>query len=134
MKKAILLSALMAFSFLLFAQKDTTKEFILIVRYNPKMKQPTPEVLQNNIKHWNEFMGGLGQSGQIVIGYRPSPDGNTISPKGTIEGAYYINNESISSFIIIKATSMDAAEAIAKKCPILEFNGSVEVRPLLMTN
>ena len=40
---------------------STTKQFILIVRYNPKMTQPTPEALQTNIKHWNEFMGGLGQ-------------------------------------------------------------------------
>jgi hypothetical protein len=134
MKKTILLSALMAFSFSLLAQKDTTKQFILIVRYNPKMTKPTSEALQNNIRHWNEFMGGLGQNGQIVSGYRPSPDGKTINSKGTTEGAYYINNESISSFIIIKAASIEAAEAIAKKCPILEFNGSVEVRPLSMTN
>lgn len=134
MKKTILLSALMAFSFSLFAQKDTTKQFILIVRYNPKMTQPTPEAIQNNIKHWNEFMGGLGQNGQIVGGYRPAPDGKTITSKGIKEGAYYSNNESVSSFMIIKAASMDAAEAIAKKCPILEFDGSVEVRPLLMTN
>ena len=134
MKKTILLSALMAFSFSLFAQKDTAKQFILIVRYNPKMVQPTPEALQNNIRHWNEFMGGLGQKGQIVTGYRPSPDGETINSKGAEEGAYYGNNESVSSFIIIKAESMNAAEAIAKKCPILEFNGSVEIRQLLMTN
>ena len=98
------------------------------------MPKPTPEALQSNIKHWNEFMGKLGQNGQIVAGYRPSPAGKTINPKGTTEGAYYINNESISSFIIIKAASIDAVEAIAKNCPILEFNGSVEVRPLLMTN
>ena len=134
MQKTILFAVSMLLSFSLFAQKDSTKQFILIVRYNPKMPQPTPEALQNNIKHWNEFMGGLGRNGQIVAGYRPSPDGKTISPKGITESPYYSNNESISSFIIIKAASIDAAEAIAKNCPILEFNGSVEVRPLLMTN
>jgi hypothetical protein len=36
--------------------------------------------------------------------------------------------------MIIKAPNMDAAEAIAKKCPILEIDGSIEVRPLLMMN
>lgn len=98
------------------------------------MTQPSKEALADNIKHWNEFMGGLGQKGQIVSGYRPTTDGKTITSKGTKDGAYYSNNESISSFIIIKATNMEAAEAIAKKCPILEFDGSVEVRPLSMTN
>lgn len=134
MKKIVFILLLTTFSATLFAQADTTKQFILIVRYNPKIQQPSKEAVAENIKHWNEFMGGLGQKGQIVTGYRPSPDGKTITSKETKEGAYYSNNESISSFIIIKAASIDAAEAIAKKCPILEFNGSVEVRPLLMTN
>ncbi len=98
------------------------------------MQQPSKEALAKNIKHWNEFMGGLVQNGQIVSGYKPSPEGKTITSNGTKKGAYYSNNESISSFIIIKAASMEDAQTIAKKCPILEFDGSVEVRPLLMTN
>ena len=124
-------------SFSLFAQQsatDSSKQFILIVRYNPKMPQPSKEVLAGNIKHWNEFMGGLAQNGQIVSGYRPSPDGKTVTKNEIKDGAYYSDNETISSFIIIKAADMNAAESIAKKCPILEFDGSVEVRPLLMTN
>ena len=113
---------------------DSSKEFILIVRYNPKMQQPSKEALAENIKHWNVFMGNLGQNSQIVAGYRPSPDGKIVTSTETKDGAYYSSNESVSSFIIIKAASMEAAEMVAKKCPILEFNGSVEVRPLLMMN
>ena len=134
MKKLILTLIVTFFVINIFAQTDSTKQFILIVRYNAKMQQPSKEVLADNIKHWNEFMRGLAQNGQIVGGYRPSPDGKTITKSEVKEGAYYSNNESISSFIIIKATNIDAAQAIAKKCPILEFDGSVEVRPLLMTN
>ncbi len=133
-QKVIFILLLTLFSAALFAQTATTKQFILIVRYNPKMQHPSKEALAANIAHWNEFMGGPGKNGQIVAGYRPSPDGKTITSQGTTEGAYDSNNESLSSFIIIKAINLDAAEAIAKKCPILEFAGSVEVRPLLMTN
>ncbi len=137
MKRATIIIAVLFIALLHVSaqmQTDSLKQFILIVRYNPKMQQPSKEVLAENIKHWNEFMGGLGRNGKIVTGYRPSPDGKTITDKETKDGAYYSNNESISSFLIIKAADMDAAVAIAKKCPILEFNGSVEVRPLLMTN
>lgn len=136
MKKSIIVIAMLFISCLHVSAQatDSSKQFILIIRYDAKMQQPSKEALSENIKHWNDFMGELGQSGQIVGGYRPSPDGKTITSKGTTEGAYYSNNESISSFIIIKAANMNTAEAIAKKCPILEFNGSVEVRPLLMTN
>ena len=138
MKKiSVLLVILIVTTSYVFArqnQADSLKQFILIVRYNPKMQQPSKEVLAENIKHWNEFMGELGQNGQIVAGYRPSPEGITVTSKETRDGAYNSNNESVSSFLIIKAASMNAAEAIAKKCPVLEFDGSVEVRPLLMTN
>lgn len=134
MKKIILLLLLVTISSGLFAQADTTKEFILIVRYNPKMPQPTKEAITENIQHWDEFMGDLAQKKEIVAGYRPTPEGMVISREGSKEGAYYSNNESISSFIIIKAKNIDDAEAIAKKCPILSFNGTIEVRPLFMRN
>jgi hypothetical protein len=113
------------------AQKDSLKQFILVVRYNPNMKQPASEAIEKNIGHWNDFMGELGKKGQIVEGYRPASDGETVSNKGTSKGAYIGNNETMSSIMIIKAIDIKAAEAIAKKCPILEFDGSVEIRPLM---
>ncbi len=134
MKKIILLLLLVTIGSNLFAQTDTTKEFILIVRYNPKMPQPTKEAITENIQHWNEFMGELAQKKQIVAGYRPTPEGQVITREASKDGAYYSNNESISSFLIIKAKNIDDAEKVAKKCPILSFNGSVEVRPLWMRN
>ncbi len=138
MKKLLLSVVLLVTSSLsLFAQHsegDTLKQFILIVRYNPNIQKPSKVAIADNVQHWNTFMGELGRNGKIVAGYRPSPDGEIITNKAKTDGAYYSNNESISSIIIIKAGSQDAAEAIAKKCPILEFDGSIEVRPLLMTN
>ncbi|HMC85048.1 MAG TPA: YciI family protein [Chitinophagaceae bacterium] len=113
------------------AQKDSLKQFILVIRYNPNMKQPTSEAIEKNIGHWNDFMGELGKNGQIVEGYRPTSDGQTVSNKGTSKGAYIGNNETMSSILIIKAAEIKAAEAIAKKCPILEFDGSIEIRPLM---
>jgi hypothetical protein len=45
------------------------------------------------------------------------------------EGPYVLNKESIAGYIIILAKDMEDATSIAKKCPILQGEGtSVEVR------
>jgi hypothetical protein len=55
-----------------------------------------------------------------------------VTNKETTDSGYIGNNESVSSFLIIKAASIVAAQLIAKKCPILDFNDSVEIRPLML--
>jgi hypothetical protein len=69
----------------------------------------------------------------LVTGYRPAGTGKTISGKEKVEkdSVYIANKELVSSLIIIKATSLEEAGVIAKKCPIYEFDGSVEIRPLM---
>lgn len=76
---------------------------------------------------WGTWMEGLGQAmldpGSII-------EGNTIvGANGAItdEGG----NDLLSGYMIITATSKEAAIEIAKGCPILENNGTVEVGPLL---
>lgn len=137
MKKIILLITI-AFTCLLnhgFAQPKTNTDktqYMLIVRFKTDFKPTSAEQVQNNIKHWQEFMGNLAQSGDLVSGYRPAVDGLTISGSGkTVESIpYTANGELISSVLIIKALSMDAAKDIASKCPVFELGGSIEVRPL----
>jgi hypothetical protein len=107
--------------------------FLLIFRFKSNFVPSSQEAVQTNIKHWQEYMSNLGQSGKLVSGFRPSNQGKTITgtKKITQEGVYISNNELISSFIIINAASMDEAGEIARKCPIFEFDGSVEIRPLM---
>lgn len=80
-------------------------------------------------------MGNLAKSGDLVGGYRPASEGLTISgtEKSLKSSAYISDGELVSSILIIKAENMDAAKAIADKCPVYEFNGSVEVRPVMNT-
>ena len=78
-------------------------------------------------------MGGLAKSGSLVGGYRPSGEGLTLSGTGKAlkSTPYMAEGEEVSSIIIISAESMDAAKAIADKCPVFEFGGSIEVRPVM---
>ena len=133
MKKIYLVAALACLGYGVFAQQktgDTTRQFLLIVRYKSDMKMPDADALKTNGQHWGSFIGGLAQSGKLVSGYRPANEGRTITgaAKTTKEGVYDMGKEVVSSILVIKAATIDEATAIAQKCPIYEFGGSVEIR------
>ena len=140
MKKFLLLAALVCAGSTLFARGqtivpgDSTKQFLLIVRYKANMPQPSQEEMKNIGAHWGAFIGELAQSGKLVTSYRPGMEGRTISgsAKTTRDGAYG-DKEVLSSIFVIRAGSMEEASEIAKKCPIYEMDGSVEVRPISNT-
>lgn len=121
------------FSFGLLAQQKQN-QFILIIRSKADVKA-SADVIQTNIKHWQDFMGGLAKNGNIAGGYRPSNDGVTISGlnKTVTESPYVANGEVVSSFLIINAADWNAAKQIAAKCPVFELQGTVEIRPLQNT-
>ncbi|HWB27656.1 MAG TPA: YciI family protein [Chitinophagaceae bacterium] len=139
MKRSILLVALLCLSTIMsFGQAKTgptDKQYILIFRFKANFLPPSQDSVQVNIRHWQEYMGDLGKSGRLVSGFRPSNEGETITGTARTlqKGAYIANNELVSSFIIIKAASLDEAGEIAGKCPIFAFDGSVEIRPLMNT-
>ena len=136
MKKFILLATLACFGVVpLPAQPNSPsakQQYLLVFRFKSNFVPPSQDVLQANIKHWQEYMGSLAKAGNLVNGFRPGNEAKTITGSGkTIkEGAYIANNELISSVIIINAASLDEATEIAGKCPIFEFDGNVEIRQL----
>jgi hypothetical protein len=133
MKKYFLLFAFLIASTALFAQAKTKSQFLLIVRFKTDFKPSSEEAVKNNIKHWQDYMGNLAQSGDLVAGYRPAGEGLTLtgSTKVLNPTPYMANGELVSSVLVIKAVNMDAAKAIADKCPVFEFGGSVEVRSIM---
>ena len=135
MKKFILLSCLLFASLVSFAQAKTNSQYLFIIRFKADFKPASDEAVKTNIKHWQEYMGNLIQSGSLVIGYRPATEGLTISgnEKALKSTPYVANGELVSSVMVIKAVDMDAAKAIADKCPVFEFGGTIEVRPLMET-
>jgi hypothetical protein len=111
---------------------DSTKQFLLIIRYKANTPQPSQEEIKTIGAHWGAFIGDLAQSGKLVTGYRPGTEGRTISgtAKRAKDGAYG-DKDVVSSIFVIKAGSMEEATEIAKKCPIYEMDGSVEVRAIV---
>ena len=136
-KKFCLIAAICCLSASLFAQQksgtEKSMQFRLIIRSNTS----TPlnkAIIDTNIKHWQNYMGGLARNGKIAGGYRPEKDGEVLTGINNITtGAYKANDMVVSSFLIINAKDMKEAEQIAAQCPVFELKGSVEVRSIQNT-
>jgi len=133
MKKIILLAILSFSCCTLFAQAKVKSQYLLIIRFKADFKPASDDAVKNNIKHWQEYMINLGKSGALVAGYRPAGEGLTISgtEKALKSTPYVADGELVNSVLIINAVDMDAAKAIADKCPVFEFGGSIEVRSVM---
>jgi hypothetical protein len=133
MRKLILLTTFLLAGSVLFAQEKTKSQYLMIVRFKTNFKPSSNEEIQNNIKKWQQYMGNMAQSGDLIAGYRPTNEGATISgkEKSTKPIPYVADDDLVSSVLIIKAENLEAAKAIANKCPVFELGGSVEVRAMM---
>ncbi len=93
----------------------------------------SPTEVQAHLKKWYDWMGALAKAGQT------HPGGGRLMGEGmmvrghdrtTTDGPYAESKDLITGNLIIEAASLAAATEIAQGCPIFEFDGSVEVRPI----
>jgi hypothetical protein len=109
-------------------------EFALIFRndFHPEAGY-SPDKLQEIMKQWQVWMGGMAAKGQLVnTGTRLGGDGKTIKPSNIVtNGPYAEIKEMITGIIVVKAGDIDGATEIAKGCPILNAGGNVEIRNII---
>ena len=85
----------------------------------------TPEEGQANFKKYQEWLASLGSA--AVSPMNPLKGTTTVNPDGsTSEGI-----TGMSGFTIVETDSLEAALQMAKSCPFLEINGSLEVSELI---
>ncbi len=116
-------------------------EFSLIFRSNPNLipsadRPASPEQMQAMMKKWQDWMGGIAAQNKLANpGNRLGSEGKVLKAGNVVtDGPYAEIKEMISGYIVIKAASIAEATEIAKGCPILEMNGSVEVRNVIPMN
>jgi len=106
-------------------------EFVLIFRrdYKTKEIQPSPEQMQEHLKHWAEWFGNLASNDLLARPVqRLDAEGRIVSKNSVNNGPYVEVKESVGGLVIIKANDYDEAVEIAESCPVLELGGSVEIR------
>jgi hypothetical protein len=112
------------------------KEFMMIFRMAQDTDfQPTPEQMQESIKHWQDWIGGIAAQGKFVNTNQLGFTGKTLKADGVItDGPYAEVKEIVGGYIIVKADDIDEAMKLAQGCPILYVGGHVEVREIMQLN
>lgn len=110
------------------------KEFALFFKrdFLAKEDQPSPEQLQQSIKPWQDWIGGIAAQNKLANkGNKLHPEVRIVRPdKSVLNGPFAEIKESIGGFIVVKADGFEEALEMAKGCPVLlpPWHGSVEVR------
>jgi hypothetical protein len=109
-------------------------EYILLFRGGDSaMARKSPEEFQTHMQQWMVWMGQLSEKGKLVGAQPLDKSGRQIrgNKKIVTDGPFMEGKEMVGGYLICVADDYDAAVALAKDCPVLEFeDGVVEVRAI----
>lgn len=111
------------------------KEFLMVFRrdYNKNEAPPSPEQMQAMMKQWQDWMGGLAAQNKLASsGNRLSSEGRVVKPGNIItDGPFVETKEAVGGYIMVQTADINEAAELAKGCPILKQQGSVEIRTVI---
>jgi hypothetical protein len=112
-------------------------EFVYLFRVSEQEHREhmgTPERAQQSMRRWLEWMRGLEAKGHLKDRGQPlERSGKVVRKKGRMvtDGPYAEAKDLVAGFIVVEARDLAQAVEMAADCPIVEGDGSVEVRPVL---
>jgi hypothetical protein len=93
----------------------------------------TPEQAQRSLQAWLGWIRGLEAGGHLKSPGQPlAPAGQVVRgrERSVTDGPYVEAKDLVLGFIVVEARDLAQAVELAKGCPMLEGDGSVEVRPV----
>ncbi|MFN3852621.1 MAG: YciI family protein [Spirosomataceae bacterium] len=113
------------------------EKFILLFRGgNTHISTAKSQAALDIIQTWNVWMQGLAEKGILTGGDALQVSGMHVkgTKKVVLDGPYAVENEMVGGYLIVNAKDISDAVEISKGCPILDEDGSVEVRPIQKRN
>lgn len=108
-------------------------EFLLLFRNTQLEKRLSQEEMQAAMARLNEWLGRWKERGQMPAGQPLGDDGRVISgakSRSVADGPFAESKEAVGGYVIVRAANLDDAMAIAAEWPLLDYDCSVEVRPI----
>jgi hypothetical protein len=93
----------------------------------------SPTEIQTHLAKWGTWVGALVKEGHHRGGHPTQNTGKTIrgGDRKVTDGPYAESKDLVTGNLIVEMASLELATTAAHQCPIFEFDGSVEVRPIL---
>jgi hypothetical protein len=107
-------------------------EFLLIIHRDLTSKDatPSPEQMQQSIKPFQDWVGGIAAQNKLVAPPRRwDLTGRVVKQDNVVlNGPYAEIKESVGGMLSIRANDYEEAVEIAQGCPIIKWGAVVEVR------
>lgn len=107
-------------------------EFVFLYRGGERTQ--SPEQSEKQMQKWVAWMKELGEKGHIKDRGQPlEPTGKVVRGKQKVvtDGPYPESKDLVGGYTLIEAKDLSHAAELSKGCPIFEFDGLVEVRPVM---
>jgi len=93
----------------------------------------SPEQMQRVIEKWRGWFDELRKAGHLKDGGHPLQDLRKVvtgRQRIVTDGPFVEAKDLVNGYIVVTATDLAQAVELAKGCPTLDGDGSVEVRPI----
>ena len=111
----------------------TPSEFLLLFRNTNLEERLSTDEMQVAIGRLNEWLGRWSERGQMPAGQPLGKEARVISggkQRTVADGPFAESKEAVGGYVIVLATDFEEAMAIAAEWPLLDYDASVEVRPI----
>ena len=110
-------------------------KFMYLFRNNPAAYQSiSPEQMQQTVKKWMDWKDSLEKNGHVKqFGERLDGSGKVVrgKTKAVTDGPYVEVKDTVGGFMLVEAEDINRAVELSKGCPILDSDGTVEIRPFI---
>ncbi|HXC25598.1 MAG TPA: YciI family protein [Gemmatimonadaceae bacterium] len=107
-------------------------EFMFL--YRAGERSPSPEQAQQQMQRWMTWMKELGAQGHLKDPGQPlDKTGKVVkgTDKVVTDGPYAETKDIVGGYTVVQAQDLSQATELSKGCPIFDFGGMVEVRPVM---
>lgn len=102
--------------------------------YRGGRRAETPAEGDKQMQKWVAWMQDLGRDGHMKDRGQPlDPEGKVVrgKQKTVTDGPYAETKDAVGGYTVIEAKDLAQAAELSKGCPIFEYDGIVEIRPVL---
>jgi hypothetical protein len=107
-------------------------DFVFLFRGG--LANASPAEMQAHMEKWGVWMKELGDKGAFQTGKPLERSGKVVrgKQKSVTDGPFAEAKDLVGGFMLIAAKDVAHAVELSKGCPILEVDGTVEVRPVML--
>ena len=112
-------------------QTEAPQQFIFLFRGKDWDEGVPPDKLQALMDRFTDWAQGVIDSGKARGGQALARSGVVVTRRGVSDGPFAETKEAIGGYFILAADTLEEAIEIAKTAPFLDYEGSIEIRPML---